>query len=88
MAQLIREITIKVERRQVAVLMPDGSERLGFFHKWSYDNDLGKDFALVETPKGIVEHVPVERIRFLPIGNEVAAEELETMYRENGILKG
>lgn len=82
------EIIIKQERRKVAVLMSDASERLGFFHKWSYDNDLEKDFALVETPKGIMEYVPVERIRFLPIGNEVAAEELEIMYRENGILKG
>lgn len=87
MANLIREITIKVERRQVAVLMPDGSERLGFFHKWS-SLEGGRDWALVEAPDGTMTHVRAKHLRFLPIGNEVAAEELETMYRENGILKG
>lgn len=81
-------ITITMERRQVAILMPDGSERLGFFHKWSYDSDLEKDFALVETSKGNMEYVTVERIRFLPIGNEVSAETLQETYHEIGILKG
>lgn len=91
MANLIREITIKQERRQVAVLMPDGSERLGFFHKWSELElpVLGtQDRALVEAPDGTMTYVSASHIRFLPIGDEVAPCELETVYRENGILKG
>lgn len=84
MSNLIREITITVERRQVAVLMPDGSERLGFFHRWSSTKDL----AMVECPDGTMEYVNANAIRFLPIGNEVSPHKLEEVYRLNGILKG
>lgn len=86
MARSFQNITVTVERRQVAVLMPDGSERLGFFHKWSHSG--AKDLALVETIDGTMTYVSANCIRFLPIGNDVPAEELETIYRENGILKG
>lgn len=84
MANLIREITIKVERRQVAVLMPDGSERLGFFHRWSVKDDT----ALVEAPDGTMTHVRAKHLRFLPIGNKVPPHELEAVYHAQGILKG
>ena len=73
------------------VQMPDGSERLGFFHKWSelkLPVSGTQDQALVEAPDGTMTHVDAHCIRFLPIGNEVPPCELETMYRENGILKG
>ena len=88
MANLIREIIVKQERRQVAVRMPDGSEKLGFFHKWSYDSDLEVDYALIEATDGTMEYATIDRFRFLPIGNEIPAEKLEAIYRENGILKG
>ena len=80
-----------MERRQVAILMPDESERLGFFHKWSelHLPVLGtQDRALVEATDGTLTYVSANCIRFLPIDNKVAAEELENIYRENGILKG
>jgi len=91
MANLIREITITVERRQVAVLMPDGSERLGFFHKWSELHlpvSGTQDRALVEAPDGTMEYISANCIRFLPIGNKIPPRELEEIYHENGILKG
>jgi hypothetical protein len=91
MAKLFQDITVKVKRRQVAVRMPDGSERLGFFHKWSelkLPVSGTQDRALVEAPDGTITYVDAHCIRFLPIGDEISAEELETMYRENGILKG
>ena len=91
MANAFREITITKERRQVAVRQPDGSERLGFFHKWT-ELDLPvlgvQDRALVEAPDGTMTYVSASHIRFLPIGNAVPAEELEEAYRKNGILKG
>lgn len=91
MAGLIHKITVKKERRQVAVLMPDGSEKLGFFHKWSELNlpvSGTQDRALVEGIDGTLTYISANCIRFLPIGNKISAEELETIYRKNGILKG
>lgn len=89
MARLFQDITVTVERRQVAIMSPGKPEKLGFFHKWSYDSDLELDYALVENVDGTMEYVRADLIRFLPIGNEVAAEKLERIYREElGLLKG
>lgn len=86
MALLPHEITITTERRQVAITKGDGSESLGFFHKWSENGD--EDFALVENAEGHLEYISPEAMRFLPIGNKMAPKELEKTYREIGILKG
>lgn len=88
MAGLIREITITVERRHVGILCADGVEKLGFFHKWTYDNQLKKDVALVEMADGWMEYFNTDVIRFLPIGDEIHPKELEKTYRELGILVG
>lgn len=84
----LSDITIKVQRRQVGCRLADGSERLGFFHKWSYDTTLEKDFALVEMPNGKMEYFNVDLIRFLPIENEIPPHELEEIYHRHGFLKG
>lgn len=84
----LSDITIKKERRQVAIVMPGQPEKLGFFHDWSYSPDNDVDFALVEMADGTMEYIRPKRIRFLPIGNEIPAEELEAIYRKNGLLKG
>lgn len=80
------EIVITYYHRRIAILMSDGTERLGFFHKWT-ERD-GKDYALIENTEGTFEYVTVEAIRILPIDNEVPSKELEEAYREINILKG
>jgi hypothetical protein len=85
MAILPHEIIITTERRQIAIMMGDHTERLGFFHKWSENGD--EDYALVENTEGHLEYIHPEAIRFLPIGNEVIPKELEKIYRNIGILK-
>ena len=85
MARLPHEITFTVERRQAAVMQDDGTEKLGFFHKWTKcGND---DFALVENAEGIIEYIPPHALRFLPIGDEIAPKQLEKMYKELGLIK-
>ena len=77
------EITIVTERRKVAIMKGDGTERLGFFHKWNID-----DFAIVENTEGRIEYLRSFEFRFLPVDNEFGAHELEKIYREIGLLKG
>ena len=85
MAMLLpKEITITTERRQVAIMKGDGTERLGFFHKWSENGD--EDFALVENTAGALEYIPVHAFRFLPVGDDIFPEKLEEIYKENGIM--
>lgn len=80
------EITVRMERRKIAVRLPNGAERLGIFHKWTEFD--GKDFALVEAVDGAMDYVPVNQIRFLPVENKITMKELETVYRQHGLLKG
>ena len=85
MAILPHEIAFTFERRQVAITKGDGTERLGFFHKWSECGD--DDFALVENAEGKLEYIPPHAMRFLPVGDDVAPKELEKIYKEHGIIK-
>ena len=86
MAMFPKDIKIIRERRQVAIMMGDMTERLGFFHKWTENGD--EDFALVENAEGGLEYVPVHAMRFLPIEDDIAPKKLEKIYRDIGILKG
>lgn len=85
MAMLPHEIAVTVVRRQVAITKGDGTERLGFFHKWSECGD--DDFALVENADGTLEYIPPHAIRFLPVGDDIAPKELEKAYKKLGIMK-
>lgn len=80
------EITVVTERRHIAILKGDGTERLGFFHKWTECGD--NDYALIENTEGSLEYIPVHAFRFLPIGDDMAPIEVEKAYHEMNILKG
>lgn len=79
------EMTVIFERRQVAITKGDGTERLGFFHKWTENGD--DDFALVENTDGTLEYIPPHAIRFLPVDDDIAPKELEKAYKNLGIIK-
>lgn len=81
------EIIVKQERREVAVAMNDGSEELGWFHKWSYDSNLENDYALVEFGDGRLQYVRYDRLRFFMIPGEHSLEYLNKAYKEMGALK-
>ena len=82
------EIIIKPEQREVAIRNPDKSERLGIFHKWTYDSSSCNDFALVENTDGIMEYVPYYSIRFMPVEFEPPLKEKEKMYMQIGLMEG
>jgi hypothetical protein len=86
MAMLPHEITMTIHCRKVAIMKGDGTERLGFFHKWSENGD--DDYALVENTEGCMEYVPVHAFRFLPVDDEIKATELEKIYHEIGLMVG
>ena len=82
-----RVITIEMERRHVAYLDGSRKEKLGFFHGWSVQS-VADDLALVETTEGHMILVSAGSLRFLPVGNDIYAPDLEKMYREIGLLEG
>jgi hypothetical protein len=88
---MMNEIMIRMERPDVAVIMADGSEALGFFHKWTEMKlpvSGTQDMALVEMVDGTMHYFYANCIRFLPVKHGIPHDELETLYREHGLLKG
>lgn len=86
MTLLPKDITIRMEQRKVAIRMENGYERLGIFHKWTEIDRM--DYALIENTDGGMEYIPMYRIRFLPLDNEISRDDFADIMRRHGILRG